>query len=78
MKNRKTRADWAMEALHTCTSYGPEGWVPTQDCEEAMSVCKQIQELALVAAKSAKEQAEPWGTRTGTTWTTRNICNESS
>jgi hypothetical protein len=45
---------------------GPEGWVPTQDYEGAVALCKHVKEQALTEATPAEERVEitvhwPWG-----------------
>jgi len=41
------KADKAFEVWQNMLGLGPEGWVPTQDYEEAVALCKQMKEEAL-------------------------------
>ena len=36
---------------------GPEGWVPTQDYEEAVVLCKHAKEAAVMGVTSEEERA---------------------
>ena len=58
------KADKTFEIWQNMLGLGPEGWVPTQDYEEAVALCKQMKEEALMEATSEEEQAEmahwPW------------------
>ena len=59
------KADKAFEVWQDMLGLGPEGWVPPQDYEEAVALCKQMKEEALMEAKSEEERAEilghwPW------------------
>ena len=51
-------ADESLEVCRNMVSFGPEGWVPTEYYEEAMTRIKQLKGDALVAATSAEERAE--------------------
>ena len=58
------KADKTFEIWQNILGLGPEGWVPTQDYEEAVALCKQMKEEALMEATSEEERAEmahwPW------------------
>ena len=59
------KADKAFEMWQDVFGLGPEGWVPTQDYEGAVALCKQMKEEALAEAQSEEERAEilghwPW------------------
>jgi len=59
------KADKAFEVWQDMFGLGPEGWVPTQDYEETVALCKQMKEEALTEAESEEERAEilghwPW------------------
>jgi hypothetical protein len=67
----------AHETFEVCQNVmglGPEGWVPTQHYDETIARSKQMKADAL----AAEERAEILGTSPGTSWTKRNVCNESS
>jgi len=51
-------ADETLEACRNMIGLGPEGWVPTEHYEEAMTRSKQLKEDAWAAATSAEERAE--------------------
>lgn len=58
-------ADETLEMCQNVPGFGPEGWVPTEHYEEAMTRSKQLKENALAIAESAEERAEiaahwPW------------------
>ncbi|KAG6327373.1 hypothetical protein ID866_11716 [Astraeus odoratus] len=52
------RSDRNLEMCRNIIGFGPEGWVPTEYYEEAMTRSKWVKEKALAAAKSAEERAE--------------------
>ena len=59
------KADKAVEVWRVMLGLGPEGWVPTQDYEEAIALCKQMKEESLTEATTEEERAEimvhrPW------------------
>jgi hypothetical protein len=60
------KADKAFEVWQDMLGLvGPEGWVPTQDYEAAVALCKQIKEAALTEVTSEEDRAEilahwPW------------------
>ena len=59
------KADNVFEMWQDLFGLGPEGWVPTQDYEGAVALCKQMKEEALSEARSEEERAEilghwPW------------------
>ncbi|KAF5354038.1 hypothetical protein D9756_006957 [Leucocoprinus leucothites] len=51
-------ADEALEALRNVIGFGPEGWVPAEYYEEAMTRSKQLKEGGLAAAESEEERAQ--------------------
>ena len=64
LNEAQSKADKAFEVWQNMLGLGPEGWVPTQDYEEAVALCKQMKEEALTEATSEEERAEmahwPW------------------
>ncbi|KAG6329006.1 hypothetical protein ID866_10083 [Astraeus odoratus] len=52
------RSDRNLEMCQNIIGFGPEGWVPTEHYEDAMTRSKWMKEKALAAAKSAEERAE--------------------
>jgi hypothetical protein len=51
-------ADETLEACRNIIGFGPEGWVPAEHYEEAMTRSKQMKGDTLAAAMSAEERAE--------------------
>ena len=51
-------ADKILEACGTIVGFGPEGWVPAERYEEAMTRSKQLKEATLAEAESEQEWAE--------------------
>jgi hypothetical protein len=52
------KADETLEACRRLIGYGPEGWVPTEHYEEAMTRSKRLKEVASTRAGKEKEWAE--------------------
>ena len=62
----QARADGFFEMWQNMVGVGEDGWVPTEDYEDAVAFFKKKKEEALADAKSAEERAEimghwPWG-----------------
>jgi hypothetical protein len=55
------KADEALEVWQNVLDLGPEGWVPTQDYEGAVALCKHMKEQALTEATPAEERVEIMG-----------------
>ena len=51
-------ADESLEMCRNIIGFGPEGWVPVERYEEAMTRSKQVKEAALVEAGSEEERGE--------------------
>ena len=51
-------ADETLEAFRNMIDFGPEGWVPTERYDEAMTRSNQDKEDTLAAAMSVEERAE--------------------
>jgi hypothetical protein len=51
-------ADETLEACQNMVGFGPDGWVPTERYEEAMTRSKKLKEDVLAAATLAEERAE--------------------
>ena len=53
-----TDAGWTMQHSQNIIGCGSEGWVPTEDYEEAMARCKGLKERVLAGDLSEKGRAE--------------------
>ncbi|KAI6042363.1 protein kinase subdomain-containing protein PKL CAK Fmp29 [Pisolithus marmoratus] len=51
-------ADETLEACRNMIGFGPEGWVPTEYYEEAMTRSKQLKKDTLTEARSEEERAQ--------------------
>jgi len=51
-------ADEFLEAFQDMIGLGPEGWVPVERYEEAMTLSKKLKEAGLAAAESEEERAQ--------------------
>jgi hypothetical protein len=51
-------ADESLEACRDVIGFGPEGWVPAEQYEEAMARSKKLKEDGLAAAESVAERAQ--------------------
>jgi hypothetical protein len=71
-------ADETLEACQNMIGFGPEGWVPTEHYEEAMTRSKQLKEDALAAASRRRNGLRSRRTGPWTTWTKRNTCDETN
>ena len=65
LNEEQRKADNAFEVLQDMLGLGPEGWVPAQDYEGAVAICKQMKEQGLMQIESEKERADilghwPW------------------
>ena len=58
LDKEQSDASAAVEACQEMIGHGPEGWVPTQDYEEAMALSKQIKAAALAEVESEEERAD--------------------
>ncbi|RDX44619.1 protein kinase subdomain-containing protein PKL/CAK/Fmp29 [Lentinus brumalis] len=54
----QNEADEMLEVLQNMLGVGPEGWMPTEHYEEAVTRTRQLKEEALAAAETAEERAE--------------------
>ncbi len=54
----QNEADEMLEVLQNKLGVGPEGWMPTEHYEEAVTRTRQLKEEALAAAETADERAE--------------------
>ena len=51
-------ADENLEALRKIVGFGPEGWVPAERYEEAMTHSEQLKEATLAVAESEEERVQ--------------------
>jgi hypothetical protein len=58
LDTKQRGADETLEVCQNMIGFGPEGWVPVNRYEEAMTRSKQLKEDALASAESEEERAE--------------------
>lgn len=58
LNEAQRKVDRAFEVWKNMLGLGSEGWVPNQDYEEAVALCKQMKEKALTEAMSEEDRAE--------------------
>lgn len=61
LNEEQAETDRLFEILQNMVGLGEEGWVPTEDYEDAVAFFKGRKEAALAGANSAEERAEIMG-----------------